>query len=165
MIKMNDYWSSVKENLYARQQGFAPIQEMSYEFTENNMARAQAQLRRNTYARSKNTYFGQAQRPLEGMPMARTPSPAPIVSYNSNNSTSSVSIPKKEMTPVEAERARLRAERHKGNSPNRAARIAKMRNVATAKVQQWKGGRRQVTRRALAVTRRTLAVTRRNNRK
>jgi hypothetical protein len=142
---MNNYWSGVKENLYTRQYGLPPVQEMPYEFTENNMARAQAHVRRNTYARSRNSFFGQAQRPLEGMPMARTPSPAPIVSYNSNNSTAS--SPKRQMTHVEAERARLRAERRKTNSPNRAMRIAKMRNALTAKINQWKGGRRKATRR------------------
>jgi hypothetical protein len=155
---MNNYWSDVKENLYTRQYGLPPVQQMTYEFTENNMAKARAQLRRNTYARSKNSYFGQAQRPLEGMPMARTPSPVPVVSYNSNNSFSSMSTPKKEMTPVEAKRALLRAERRKTNSPNRAARIKAIRNEATAKIQQWKGGRR-----ALAATRRR--VTRRQSRK
>ncbi len=138
---MNNYWSSVNENLYARQQGLPPVQEMPYEFTENNMARARALVRRNTYARSRNSAFGKAQRSLEGVER----SPAPSVSYNSNNGVTS--SPKRALSPVNTERARLRALRRQTESPNRAARRKAMANAATAKIQNWKGGRRADTRR------------------
>jgi len=136
---MNSYWGNVKENLYARAYGLPPVQQMPYTFTENNMANGRAHVRRNTYARSKNSYFSKGQRHLEGV----EPSPAPIVSYNSNNSTSSAATLKKEMSPVEAERARHRAERRAKMSPNRAERVKAMRNALTVKMA--KGGRRHRT--------------------
>jgi hypothetical protein len=149
---MNNYWSSVQENLYARQHGLAPIQPQ-LQFSENNWEVARTHTRRNKFARSKYTNLGKAQRPLKGV--ERASSPAPIVSYNSNNSTVSMpNTPSVPMSPVEEKRARLRALRRQTESPNRAARRKAMANAATAKIQNWKGGRRQLTRRALAVKRR-----------
>ncbi len=139
---MNNYWSSVQENLFARQHKLAPIQPQ-LTFSENNWQAARAHTRRNQFARSKYTNVGKAQRPLKGV--ERAPSPAPIVSYNSNSST--VSTPTTPLSPVNAERARLRALRRQTETPNRAARRKAAVNAATAKIQNWKGGRRATTRR------------------
>jgi hypothetical protein len=134
---MNNYWSDVNENLYARMHKLAPIQPQ-LQFSENNWQSARTQTRRNQFARSKYTNVGKAQRPLKGV--ERAPSPAPIVSYNSNNS--GASTPTTPLSPVNAERARLRALRRQTESPNRAARRKAAANAATAKIQNWKGGRR-----------------------